>query len=134
MFPTHTQCTQKDLQALDLGDPVGDGPEDDLPGLQVITGDTAGGQFVDEESAKVLKLLAEDSTRLVAEGHVADLTTQLERSGQVADHGVQTVSDELDLGLEGIVGRQSGLVDVSEGGKLGLEAGVGLQEPVHNKM
>ena len=59
--------------------------------------------------------------RLVAESHVADLSTQLKRGVQNTDHGVETVSNQSDLFVESGVGRQIALRNVFESVELGLE-------------
>jgi len=73
---------------------------------------------------RYLEFLTTNSTGLVAESHVADLSTQLKRSVQNTDHGVETVSNQSSLFVESGVGSQISERNIFESVELGLESGI----------
>ena len=77
-----------------------------------------------------LELLAQNGARLVTERHVTQFSAELQRSFQMAQDRVQTVSNEFDLLVVFGIVREIGKGHIIERVELRLQVGVGLEEPV----
>ena len=100
------------------------------PRVQVIGSDSLRAQDINQVTSKSLEKGALDSAGLVAVSHVLNLAEDLQSVVHSGDHVVKTVSDKLNLGVEGGVSGQAVDRDIGEGVELLLGARSILEDPL----
>ena len=115
---------------LDVGDTVNHDGKSASPRIQISGSDSLGAQDVHQVTSEGLEEGALNSAGLVAVSHVLNLAEDLQSVVHSGDHVVKTVSDKLNLGVEGGVSGQAVDRDIGERAELLLGARGILEDPL----